>query len=285
MCTHLSDHDCRLSNLEKTLLAMKSSLRKTQAASSELGTKQSKISSEVNLQENVIGNLNQETLVSSKRVKDLQPSMHNRMGELGNRTEETRGVNMDAGIPWGVIQSLNNTILGGARSAAIELLSQQVNDLTQVSCTDQALSADLRTEFSELQERINLSVSLPAAATLCPMAKSSRMILGEVKAREREIVRKGIDRLEMQIKQYTSVYVSKDQVNIGLIKKCKTTDILALNSAVGNIQKALQGYVGFDGMDPDYCDRIEELMDRAQAWVQDIEEIHNKAEVHSINAS
>ena len=74
----------------------------------------------------------------------------------------------------------------------------------------------------------------------------------------------------MQIKQFTSVYASKDQVDIALIKKCKTMDIPALNSTVENIKKALQRYVGFDGMDPAYCDRIEELMDRAQAWAQDI---------------
>ena len=29
-------------------------------------------------------------------------------------------------------------------------------------------------------------------------------------------------------------------------------------------------------MDPAYSDRIEELMDREQAWAQDIEEIYNK---------
>ena len=54
---------------------------------------------------------------------------------------------------------------------------------------------------------------------------------------------------------------------------------------MGKIQKPLQRYVGFDGMDPDFCDRIVELMDGAHAWSQDIEEIYNKAEVHSINTS
>ena len=71
--------------------------------------------------------------------------------------------------------------------------------------------------------------------------------------------------LEMQIKQYTSVYMSRNQVYIALVEKCKTTDIPALNSAMGNIQKALERYVGFDGMDPECCDRFEDLMDRAQA--------------------
>ena len=38
-------------------------------------------------------------------------------------------------------------------------------------------------------------------------------------------------------------------------------------------------------MDPEYCDRIGELMDETQAWCQDIEELYNKAKVHSFNSS
>ena len=53
--------------------------------------------------------------------------------------------------------------------------------------------------------------------------------------------------------------------------------------SMGNVQKALQKYVGYSGMDSYYCDRISDLMDRAQNWCLDIEEIYNKAEVHSIN--
>ena len=89
----------------------------------------------------------------------------------------------------------------------------------------------------------------------------------------------------MQIKQNISVFVPKDQVDIALVKKCKATDVPALNTAVGNIQKALQRYVGYDDTNPVYCNRIKDLMDRAQAWCLDIKELYNKAEVHSINTS
>ena len=109
---------------------------------------------------------------------------------MKNRIEETRNVDMNAGIPRRVIQSSNNTI-------AVELINQRIDDLTQVSCTsctDQALSADLRFGFADFQERINSSIPFPGTVAIRPTAKSSRMGLGEVKAREREIVRKGIDR-------------------------------------------------------------------------------------------
>ena len=62
-------------------------------------------------------------------------------------------------------------------------------------------------------------------------------------------------------------------------------DIPALNTAMGNIQKSLQRYVGFEDIDYDYCDKIESLMDKAQIWAMDVEEVYNKAEIHSINTS
>ena len=58
----------------------------------------------------------------------------------------------------------------------------------------------------------------------------------------------------------------------------------AVNSVIGNMQKTLQKYVGFRGMDPEYCDGIGELMGRAQAWCLD-KELYNKAEIHSFNTS
>ena len=62
-------------------------------------------------------------------------------------------------------------------------------------------------------------------------------------------------------------------------------DVPAIHSAIGHIQKSLQKYVNFPGMDEDYCDVINDLLDRAESWCRKIEELYNKAEVHSINSS
>ena len=74
--------------------------------------------------------------------------------------------------------------------------------------------------------------------------------------------------MERQISQLIGAIISKDHVDIALLKKCKTVNVPAVNSAVGNIQKALQKYVGFKGMDSKYCDEIDDLMDRLRrgAW-------------------
>ncbi len=53
-------------------------------------------------------------------------------------------------------------------------------------------------------------------------------------------------------------------VDISLIKKYKTVDVPAVHSAVGNIQKSLQKYVTFPGVEYDYCDEINDFLHYAE---------------------
>ena len=91
--------------------------------------------------------------------------------------------------------------------------------------------------------------------------------------------------MQKQIYQLISVHISQEQVDIALLKKCKTVDVPVVNAAIGNIQRALQKYVSFEGMEAEFCDKVENLMDKAQLWCINVEDLYNKTEVHSINTS
>ena len=118
-----------------------------------------------------------------------------------------------------------------------------------------------------------------------PQIAGLRSSLDNQSSCEQEIIRKGIEQLEKQVLQFINVFIPQNQSNITVLKKCKTVYVPAVNSAIGNIQKALWKYVGFSGIDPVFCDGIGELIDRAQAWCLDIEELYNEVEFHSINTS
>ena len=51
--------------------------------------------------------------------------------------------------------------------------------------------------------------------------------------------------MEKQITQLISVFISREQVDILLLKKCKTVDEPAVNSVIGNIQRALHQSLNF----------------------------------------
>ena len=107
----------------------------------------------------------------------------------------------------------------------------------------------------------------------------------EANRRECEIVRKGIEHTEKQLRQLILDNMRMEPVDISLIKKYKTVDVLCVHIAIGNIQKALQRYVKFSGMDSEYCDSINDLLDNAENWCLRVEVLYNKAEIHSINTS
>ena len=101
----------------------------------------------------------------------------------------------------------------------------------------------------------------------------------EASRRECEIVGKGIECTEKQLRQ-----LILNEIHIEL-KKYKTVDVPCVHSAIGNIQKSLQRYVKFSGMDSWYCDVINDLLDEAENWCLRVEVLYNKAEIHSINTS
>ncbi len=80
----------------------------------------------------------------------------------------------------------------------------------------------------------------------------SRMQEGESRtfeshARERELVKRSIERARKQLQQIVLADLGMNPVDISLVKKYKTVDVPAVHSAVGNIQKSLQKYVKFPG--------------------------------------
>ena len=142
------------------------------------------------------------------------------------------------------------------------------------------INENLTLDVLELQEKISspILISTPEHANT---RKESNP--GGNKSQERDIVKKGMERLEKEIAQYTQIQVSTEQVDISLLKRCKLTDIPAVNLAIRNIQRALQTYVRFNDIDLLYCSKVGEVMDEAQAWCMNVEDMYNKAEVHSIN--
>ena len=188
-----------------------------------------------------------------------------------NRNEE---------IPADIVNSLQELIQDTSAASSVEDLRLQVEEISQEVLDERSRTNLLRSMVLNLQDKLEELPRQTSASSLIGSREDLSHQDGNVQGNsaidsetinlERDIVRKGIERLEKQISQLIGSTISKDQVDIALLKKCKTVDVPAVNSAIGNIQKALQKYVGFKGMQSSYCDTIDNLMDRAQNWCLEI---------------
>ena len=207
------------------------------------------------------------------------------MAEVDNKLQRILKTGLNSRVPPRMVNNVNSTIIQGAPSTVLECMTMEVEVLSQESYTNRIITEDLRVEVLNIQDRINSSLLGSRFDSSNKNSGTPKNLGAENRSWERDIVRKGMERLEKEISQYTQVQISKEQVDIALLKKCKTTDIPAVNLAIANIQRALQKYVGFNNIDSLYCDKVGEIMDDAQAWCMNIEEMYNRAEVHSINTS
>ena len=87
----------------------------------------------------------------------------------------------------------------------MELLTQRVEELSQVICTEWFANDEMRRDISDLQERVNSSSLRSGTSFLQPTSDPPnyypdeegdkiRVSQGGIKAREREIVREVIDK-------------------------------------------------------------------------------------------
>ena len=125
---------------------------------------------------------------------------------------------MDTKIPMEIVNSLTEIIQESAPLVVGEIMRQQVKELSQGIQCDQQASNYLRSLVIDLQDKLDViplqsisSVSL-APRDCSPQAgdgQSSglRSPHANSSSREREIVRKGINRLEKQILQLICVFI------------------------------------------------------------------------------
>ena len=183
--------------------------------------------------------------------------------------------------PQGDLNSIQDVINDSSPGIAVDRMRDEIREIRQSLETGRHVTEGLRGLVVNLSDQVS-NKSIPQV-----IQDDSLMFRdhnsGEIAQRECEIVRKGIERTEKQLRQLILNDLSTESVDISLVWKYKTVDVPCVHSAIGNIQKALQKYVKFSGMNFNYCDSINELLDNAENWCLRVEELYNKAEIHSIN--
>ena len=189
-------------------------------------------------------------------------------------------------IPQSIAESIQEIITNSSPGLAVKEIRGEFETLRGEVMSGKHMTEMLKGLVTKLKLQMDLNSSQDCNQSInSERARDNNSQESSNALRECEIVRKGIERLERQINQLLATMIHMDKSDIALINKLKVIDVPSLNSAVGNIQKALQKYANFSGTDYEYCDIIFDLMDRVQSWSLQVEAAYNEAEVHSINTS
>ena len=186
-------------------------------------------------------------------------------------------------VPPEIVNSIREVIADSSPGLAVNRMRAELEEIRDSVSSNQHVAESLRTLVVDLSDQVVNSSMNSVLREPIVIEKDARH--NESCLREKDVVKKSIERARKQLEQVVSVELRMDTLDISLIKKHKTVDVPAVHSTVGSIQKSLQKYVTFPGAEYEYCDEINEILDRAENWCSKVEEMYNKAEVHSINTS
>ena len=186
-------------------------------------------------------------------------------------------------IPREIINSIQDVINDSSPGIAVDRMRDEIREIRDSLSTSQYVTEGLRGLVVDLSDQMS-NTSIPQIVLEENLVSRDNSGI-ETSRRECEVVRKGMQRTEKHLRQLILNDIDTEPVDTSLIKKYKTVDVPCVHSAIGSIQKSLQRYVKFSGMDSGYCDAINDLLDDAENWCLRVEVLYNKAEIHSINTS
>ena len=196
-------------------------------------------------------------------------------------------MHMSSQVPTDVsvelVNSIQEVIADSSLGLAVNRMREELDEIRGSLDSSRNVTEGLRGLVVDLSDQI---VNNSMQHTLYePRVQEKDTRSFESHTRERDLVRKSIERARKQLQRIVIADLGVSPVGISLVKKYKTVYVPAVYSAVGNIQKSLQKYVKFPGVNYEYCDEVNEFLDYAENWCLKVEEMYNKAEVHSINTS
>ena len=164
-------------------------------------------------------------------------------------------------VPAEIISSLQEVINDSAPGIAVESIRGEMRELRKTVVAGQQMTEGLQNIVIDLSDQIRETSVMQSH--LGDVTVSRMVERDDSNSKEQEIVRKGIERLEKQLRQLTNSEINEEPLDIPLIKKCKTVDVPSIHNAVEHIQKALQRYIKFPGSDDNYVDYVTDLTDLA----------------------
>ena len=158
MGSRLTSHEDSLLRLEHNMLTMNTAIQNTRSLSLGIQAEHIRTDTIITQHKRIIPRLSHEMKISSKRVNTVISSLEENVRESEDWMNEIKQSNINA-------EGLSNVI--------IEQIRQQVEELSQVVCTEWFATDDLRNEKTDFQDRFNATLQRSGASSLLPSSDPS----------------------------------------------------------------------------------------------------------------
>ena len=154
-----------------------------------------------------------------------------------------------------ISNNVKNVLNSSAPATEVKELVKEIEAIKHKSKCDNMLMENMRTIVSEVKDQLDRSVNTSAPNSSIEPVDSQR------KDRERDLTKNAIEGSARLIRQLTLVKINEFS-EVGLIRKCNQ-DVRKITGYINTCQDLLMKYLSYDGMDGEYYQSIETLLNCA----------------------
>ena len=162
-----------------------------------------------------------------------------------------------------ISNNVKNVLNSSAPATEVRELVKEIEAIKHQSQCDNMLIENMRTVVSEVKDQ--LDKSLDRSVNTSTSNISIEPVDNRRKDRERDLTRNAIEGSARLIRQLTLVKINEFS-EVGLIRKCNQ-DVRKITGYIKTCQDLLMKYLSYDGMDGEYYQSIETLLNNANDWI------------------
>ena len=211
MTARFNNQEERILGLESQLLESRNTVGKYQESFTRFRNEVTRLDDLVDCHERAFPKLRGDVETSLEKVNFVLNKVEDRMEEFLTWINHLKQSNVNEGIPVDIVSSLQEIIKDNSAASSVESMRAQVEEMSRDVIHDRSITSNLRSMVLDLQEKLdevpmrNISPSLMDSRedlmAQYQEYQDSCISASESTNRERDIVRKGIERVERQISQ------------------------------------------------------------------------------------
>jgi len=176
---------------------------------------------------------------------------------------------------------IRSTVEQYCSEAGLTEIRQELREIKDHNTIEERTVENLREIVVEVREQISRN---PLSANTTRSAHTSTPVPPDPtqSSRECEVIRYNIERSIRQIRQLTATVINMGS-DVGLIKKCNKEDTSKVNKYVKTCGDDLVRYIKYPDADPEFCREVQNILDAADDWVMNVENVYARSEAHAIS--
>ena len=209
--------------------------------------------------------------------KNVKVYIDRKVKELSSNIESVKNAYDTQTISGQIKENVKEILNNSVPSTDLNELRREVESIKHKTRCDGVVLENMRTVVTGVKDQLDRTLESPLNFS-SDLSNSLRVDRSK-KEKERELIKSAIDSSANLLKQLIDTKISENS-DLAIIKKCNS-DVKKVTGYSKSCHDLLMKYVSYDDVDSGYYSVIKSLLDSANEWTMNVEQIYSSSEAHA----